>query len=296
MLPVLLDLKFVKIYTFGVFLVLSFFWGMFLLWRSIKLTSYKEEEIFDSLFIALFGGLFFARLFYVLLNFSDFGFNLLKFILINGYPGLSLFGGLLGGFLSLYLYFQLKKADPLAVISYFMPSVFISLAIGKIGSFIAGIDVGTKTKFFLSVNYLGFDGRRHLVGLYEGLFFGLGAYISYKILLAVRREVFPKSFVFYFFCFYFSTVSLLLDKLKANHLYFFGRSFNLFFSLILSFVFAIYFIYFLGRQPSFQEQMDKAFNSLKLSFINYGQKTYQIITGKIKKGVDKTRERIDKKD
>ena len=31
MLPVLLDLKFVKIYTFGVFLVLAFFWGAFFL-------------------------------------------------------------------------------------------------------------------------------------------------------------------------------------------------------------------------------------------------------------------------
>lgn len=296
MLPVLLDLKFIKIYTFGVFLVLSLFWGMFFLWKNIKLTSFKEEEIFDGLFISLTGGLFFARLFYVLLNFSDFGFNLLKFILINGYPGLSLFGGLLGGFLSLYLYFHLKKTDLLGVIDYFVPSVFVSIALGKIGSFLAGVDVGTKTKFFLSINYLGFDGRRHLVGLYEALFFGLGAYVSYKILLAVRREIFPKGFVFYFFSFYFSAVSLLLDKFKANHLYFFGRSFNLFLSLILSFVFAIYFIYFLGRQQSFQERMIKAFNSLKFSFTNYGQKTYQIITGKIKKRVNKTRERIDKKD
>ena len=90
MLPVLLDLKFIKIYVFGVFLVLAFFWGSFILWKNIRLTSQKEDEIFDALFFSLSGGLFFSRLFYVILNFDKFGFDFLKFILINGYPGLSL--------------------------------------------------------------------------------------------------------------------------------------------------------------------------------------------------------------
>ncbi|PIZ68201.1 hypothetical protein COY13_01625, partial [Candidatus Roizmanbacteria bacterium CG_4_10_14_0_2_um_filter_36_35] len=62
MLPVLLDLKFIKIYTFGVFLMLGFLWASFVLWRNIRLTSHKEEEIFDGLFLSLLGGLFFGRL------------------------------------------------------------------------------------------------------------------------------------------------------------------------------------------------------------------------------------------
>jgi prolipoprotein diacylglyceryltransferase len=65
MLPILLDLKIFKIYTFGVFLVLAFFWGSFLIWKLIRLTSMKEEEVFDGLFWGLFGGLFLSRLFYV---------------------------------------------------------------------------------------------------------------------------------------------------------------------------------------------------------------------------------------
>src|SRR3989338_9939126 len=92
MLPVLLNVGFLKIYTFGVFLVLGFFWATFLLWKNIRLTSLKEKDVFDGLFISLLGALFFGRLVYVILNFKDFGFNLLKFILINGYPGISLYG------------------------------------------------------------------------------------------------------------------------------------------------------------------------------------------------------------
>ena len=109
MLPVLLDLKFIKIYTFGVFLVLSLFWGAFLLWKNVRLTQYKEEEIFDSMIFSLIGGMFVGRLVYVLLNWSSFGFDILKFILINGYPGFSFYGCIAGGMLFLGTYFSFKK-------------------------------------------------------------------------------------------------------------------------------------------------------------------------------------------
>ena len=83
MLPVLLDLGFIKIYTFGVFLVLAFFWGCFLLWKNFLLTSQREEDIFDGLFFSIAGGLFVSRLVHVALNFKSFGFDALKFILLN---------------------------------------------------------------------------------------------------------------------------------------------------------------------------------------------------------------------
>src|SRR3989338_5725614 len=104
MLPVLLNLGLIKIYTFGVFLVLGFFWATFLLWKNIRLTSFKEEDVFDGLFISLLGALFFGRLVYVILNFKDFGFSILKFILINCYPGISLYGAVFGGLFILFLF------------------------------------------------------------------------------------------------------------------------------------------------------------------------------------------------
>src|SRR3989338_2744259 len=98
MLPVLFSFGPVKIYTFGIFLVLAFFWAAFILWKNIRLSSYKEDDIFDGMFISLIGGLVIGRLVYVILNFSSFGIDLLKFILINGYPGISLAGVIVGGF------------------------------------------------------------------------------------------------------------------------------------------------------------------------------------------------------
>ncbi|OGK13082.1 hypothetical protein A3C98_03155 [Candidatus Roizmanbacteria bacterium RIFCSPHIGHO2_02_FULL_37_15] len=275
MLPVLLDLKFVKIYTFGIFLVLAFFWSSFVLWRNIRLTSYKEDEIFDGLFIALAGGLFFSRLLYVTLNFDKFGLSIFKFILINGFPGLSIYGALFGAFVTFYLYTKLKKINFKEVIDYMITPLFIALAFGKLGSFFSASGVGTKTNFFLAIKYVGYDGLRHLTGLYELIFFALGAYFSYRLLFAVRREKYSKGFVFYFFCWYFSLTYLLFDKLKVNRLYLIplktkipGISFNFMISGVILLTLTIYFLYYFRNSVLF-----------------YGKSSYQKITKKIGGGI-----------
>jgi phosphatidylglycerol:prolipoprotein diacylglycerol transferase len=266
MLPNLIDLPFLKIPTFGIFLVLAFFWGTFILWRNIKLTSHKEDEIFDGLFFSVLGALFVSRLFYVILHFKNFGFNPLKFILINGYPGLTIYGALIGGFLAMSLYLSYKKIPFLTIVDYFISPLFLALAIGKAGAFISGTEPGSQTHFILAIKYSGLNGLRHIVGLYEALLFALFAYITYKILFAIRRATLPKGFAFYFFCFMFSAVYLLLDKFKQNHLYFSGINFNFFVSLVFVFVFGVYLIYF------FRREIVSKTDSLKISFISYGKK------------------------
>lgn len=243
MLPVLLDLRVFKIYTFGVFLVLAFFWSTFLLWKNIRLTSYKEEEVFDGIFEALFGALFTGRLAYVVLHFNKFGFNPLKFILINGYPGLSLYGAVLGGLLTFFIFCHFKKIKFLDVIDYLISPLFIALAIGKIGSFFSGVEVGTKTKFFLALKYVNFDGVRHLTAFYEGVLFFIGALITYNLMFTIRREKLQKGISLYFFLWYFGLVYFLLDGLKASRVFVAGWSANWIVATAFLLTFTPFFLY-----------------------------------------------------
>lgn len=267
MLPVLLNLGFIKIYTFGVFLVLAFFWGAFFLWKLIRLTSFKEEDVFDGVFLSLLGALFFARLIYIILNFSSFGFDILRFILINGYPGMSLVGGLLGGSLILFFYFTSKKVSFLEAIDYFIPAIFLALAFGKLGSFFSGAEVGAKTSFFLAIKYVGFDGLRHLTPFYESLLFFLGAYIGYRLIFEIRKERLLPGFNFSFFIFYFGFTYLLFDKLKYQNLRVGSYSFNLLVALILFLTGSFYFLYY------FRHQLLLKFKKINIFKKKYGKKT-----------------------
>jgi len=245
MLPVLLDLTFLKIYTFGVFLMLAFFWSTFLLWKNFLLTSHKEEEIFDHLFLGLFGGLFISRLVYVGLHFSEFGYSFLKFILINGYPGLSLYGFMFGFLISIYLSMNRSKVKFSETIDYFVPSAFVALAFGKIGAFFSGAEVGAKTNFPLKLKYVGADGMRHLTPLYEGILFLIGGFIAYQLLFSIRREKFAKNINLFFFFWFVGLVLACSDLLKDSTAIMFSTiSFNALISYFLLLTFSAYFIYY----------------------------------------------------
>lgn len=244
MLPILLEIGPIKIYTFGVFLTLSFFWGCFLLWKVIRLSSYKEDDVFDGLFLGLFMGLVMGRMTYVFLHGSEFGFNIAKIVLINGYPGISLIGCIFGGLLGSTLFLSTKKIKFLEIIDYFISPLFLSIAIGKLGSFFSGSEVGTRTKIILSVKYANLDGLRHLTPLYEGLLFFLGAFIAYKLLFLIRKNVYQKSFSLYFFIWFFSLVEFAFDGLKQYRLYMYSLSFNFIVSILLLLTFSFYFLYY----------------------------------------------------
>ena len=277
MLPVVLDLKFLKIYTFGVFLVLAFFWGSYLLWKNVRLTSYKEDDIFDSLFWSMAGGLFFARLVYVVMNYDAFGFDILRFILINGYPGLSLIGGITGGFLTLAFILRTKKIKLSEIIDYVASPFLLALAIGELGSFFSGVEIGTKTKLPLAIKYAGFDGPRHLTALYESILFFVAAFICYKLLFDVRREKLPHGFVFFVAIWIISVVYFLFDKLKEHHLYFLGSSFNEIASLTVLLTFSFYFIYY------FRSFIFKWLGSITSLLPSYVSKTYGRLAKKTRK-------------
>ncbi len=194
----------------------------------VKLTSYREEDVFDIYFVSLFGGLFFARFVYVLANFNKFGFDFLKFILINGYPGLSLFGALYGGMLTFYIYLLRKKINFIELVDYFIPPLFLALGIGKIGSFLSG--------------------EESMVAIIESVCFFILVFLSYRVIRAIRRGKFVPGFSLYTFLLTFSGVNLLLDNLKLNHLYFFGFSLNFATSLLVFLGSSAYFVHYFRKE------------------------------------------------
>lgn len=67
------------------------------------------DKIFNLAFLVGIASLFFARFFYVIFNKSFILLNPLLFLAFPYIPGLSLFGGIIGGVLFLYIYGGYKK-------------------------------------------------------------------------------------------------------------------------------------------------------------------------------------------
>ena len=245
MLPILLDVGFIKIYTFGVFLVLAFFWGGYFLWKNVALTSYKEDEVFDGVFIGLIGGAIIGRIVYIASHFNDFGFNILKYILINGYPGMHLFGAVVGFFLFLYIFINSKKIPYNRLIDYVIPAILLSVAIGKLGAFFSGAEIGSQTSFPISLTYESFDGTRHLTSLYESILFFIGTFISYKILMDIRREKYFEGYNFLIFLLIYSFILFIFDPLKSFRVMVYGISVDWVIHGIILLTVSVYVLYYL---------------------------------------------------
>lgn len=261
MLPVLLDLGFFKLYTFGIFLVLAFFWGAFFLWKNITLTSYKEDEMFDSIFFALLGGILIGRIQFVALHFEDFGYDILKFLLINGYPGIGFLGFLSGFFLFLLIFFSWKKISFLRVIDYVIAPFFLAVAIAKLGAFFAGSEIGTQTKFLLALSYQNLDGARHLTALYETFFYFIASFLSFKIVRSIRRGQLYEGFNFMFFVWCVALVTVLFDNLKAFRVMVKSVSVDLVIGSLLLLTVSLYFLYYFRQ--SILSSVKRIFSSKK---------------------------------
>ena len=244
MLPVILDLGFFKIYTQGIFLVLAFFWSTFMLWKHIALTSFKEVEDFDGIFTALFGGLLVGRIVYVLFNFDTFKMNILKMILINGFPGIHTLSAIFGFLIFFFFFASLKKLSFAKFVDYIVTPLFLALAIVKLGGFFSGSEVGSQTNFFISLKYPNLDGQRHLTALYESIFYFLGTFFSYKLLMNIRKEKYYHGFNLVFFVWYVGLVTTSFDSLKSFRTEVSGISFDILVSSMILLTLTGYFVYY----------------------------------------------------
>ncbi|TSC66307.1 MAG: Uncharacterized protein CEO21_217 [Microgenomates group bacterium Gr01-1014_80] len=173
MLPVLFSIGPITISSFGLFLSLGFIYGSFLVWRLARAWELSEEKALDLIILTFFGGLIGARLFFVALNFEFFANDLFKIFLATKYPGLSFWGGFLGGWLTLFIFARRLKFNFLQIADLAAVGFLGGLILADIGCFLGGCGVGKVSNAFFAVPIVGLVGKRFPVQIFEAVITGL---------------------------------------------------------------------------------------------------------------------------
>ncbi|MFH0773400.1 MAG: prolipoprotein diacylglyceryl transferase family protein [bacterium] len=203
MLPLFAQLGSLSLYTYGVFLMLGFFWACFFIWKHIRISKFEEENAFDITFISFGGALVIGRIIYCLMHFQEFGLNILKYLLANGYPGISSVGMLLGGVGTMYWACRVRKIKFQEFSDYIAPSLFVFAMAAELGAFIAGTEPGIVWKWF-----------RHPVAFYKATLLGVGTYLSFHMFYNVRKEKIEKGAPLFFFLGSYSFVYVVFQFLR----------------------------------------------------------------------------------
>jgi len=142
--PILFEVFGVPISTFGILVALGALLGGWLFAVALEEHGYDREQAWSILFWALLGGIGGAKLWYVgemvARESSD---RLFEFLLSRG--GLTWYGGLVGGGLSVVIAARLAHV-PLRTATHFAaPAVAVGQCLGRIGCFFVGDDYGVPT-------------------------------------------------------------------------------------------------------------------------------------------------------
>ncbi|OJW23918.1 MAG: prolipoprotein diacylglyceryl transferase [Planctomycetales bacterium 71-10] len=139
------------IYGYGAMLVLAFASStMLAAWRA-KREKLDSEMVFDMAFWLFAGGLFGARLFYVIQYRDGFRSPLDFFKFWNG--GIVYYGGIFGGVAAFFIY---RKFNPFPIRPYLdalAPSIAIGTMFGRLGCFLNGCCFGDVCHTALGVRF-----------------------------------------------------------------------------------------------------------------------------------------------
>lgn len=148
--PGLNDLKFtinniafsifgINIYWYGVIIATGFLLAVLLAMRAAKKYEINPDDIIDMVLIAAPVAIICARLYYVLFSLGEpnnpYVKNPLKIFMIwEG--GLAIYGGLIGGLATAYVFARVKKIKVLKLFDFGVPYFILAQAIGRWGNFV----------------------------------------------------------------------------------------------------------------------------------------------------------------
>lgn len=168
MFPVLANFGPLTIYSFGLLLGLGLLAGTYHVWKHGRAASLPEERLLDGTFLTVLGGLAGARALYVLSNLPLYAEDLLS-VIYFWKGGLSFWGALLGGVLTIMLLSRKFRWPSGQMFDLAAPAVALGSFFGYIGAFLNASSYGGETAFIWGIPQQGLTGLRHPSQLLEAV-------------------------------------------------------------------------------------------------------------------------------
>ena len=223
MKPVLFTIGSYNVYAFGVFLALAFIISTIIVWWFGR-EDLKEEQYLDAYVACSLVGLVGARVSYIISHHTEFGFSILRIILVRETPGLSLIGGFVTGSMFLYFYCRNYKLSFSRLSDIFTTALSLALIFVKTGQLLGGAAMGRITESIFAVRVVGLVGRRHPVEFYEAFLYLIQFIILLILARKATRRKWPQFTVSLLFVIFTAVNIFVLEFFKEYNIYLYGLS------------------------------------------------------------------------
>lgn len=195
--PVLISIGPLEIKWYSVLILVGVIIGISMLIKEGKRFNISSDFLFNMAFWTIVFGIIGARLYYVIFNWSDYSYDLLSIFKIwNG--GLAIHGGLIAGFITMFIYTRRYNFNILRITDLAVVPVILGQAIGRWGNFFNSEAHGavTSVAHLKSLHIPNFIIEGMQIGglYYHPTFFyeSLWCLLGFIILLVLRRVKYLK--------------------------------------------------------------------------------------------------------
>lgn len=142
-----------EVYWYGILIALGVILGLFTVQKIAKQTGQNPEIYVEAIIYCIIFGLIFARVYYVIFSWEYFKNHLNEvFYIRNG--GIAIYGGIIGGLISSYIYTKVKKINFFEFTDTAVVGLLIGQIIGRFGNFINREAFGGYTDSIFAMRYL----------------------------------------------------------------------------------------------------------------------------------------------
>ncbi len=216
--------------------LLAYAVGTLLIWKVFKPTQpiIEDENLRYAYYTLVIVGAFLGAFLVGSLN------TFISLERSNIIIGKSILGAIVGGVIVVEIFKKIMKIEG-STGAYFVPSLTVGIAIGRIGCFVSGLEdytYGVPTNSLLGYNF-GDGVLRHPVQLYESLTMAL--FFVYTLFIHIKNREYFKKVIFYQFILVYSLQRFIWEFFKPYETVGFGLNVFQFICLGLM-VYAIYYL------------------------------------------------------
>lgn len=133
--PVVFSVGQVKIYWYGIITALAFLVITIGVLRNSEKYGIKQDDLIDLILITTPIGILCARIYYVLVNWDYYRNNLSEIYKI-WHGGLAIYGGIIGGLITIYLFCRIRKINTLNLLDHIVVYLVLGQVIGRWANFV----------------------------------------------------------------------------------------------------------------------------------------------------------------
>jgi len=226
----------IEIYWYAIIIVSAITIAIFLCKKNDGKYGIKFDNILELLIFTIPVSIITARLYYVLFNLDYYSKNIIEILNIkNG--GIAIYGGLIGGAITCYIYCKIKKIDFLNLLDLIVPSVALAQSIGRWGNFVNVEAYGKTTNLPWRMGILenGIYKEVHPTFLYESI-----ATLAIFIILSKKSKNRKfKGEMLYLYIILYSFVKFFIEGIRIDSLMLNNIRISQILSMVLFVVFCI---------------------------------------------------------